>query len=144
MEKKTLLTVDVKVSDFEEFKALLLKQQEEIEFLRKELEEQYKVSEDFRDGLWKMYQEEKKLKAQVEHWQDIAEQWQTETSLKYKIITHLEKEIERIKTGINDVLYCKYEECGTDHQVNKTGFTKGHYVIEEITEEIEKLFTKSK
>jgi hypothetical protein len=35
--KKSLLTVDVKVSDFEEVKALLLKQQEEIEDLKSAL-----------------------------------------------------------------------------------------------------------
>lgn len=38
MEKKTLLTVDVKVIDYEEVKALLLKQADKIETLEKQLD----------------------------------------------------------------------------------------------------------
>jgi hypothetical protein len=58
----------------------------------------------------------------------------------YWLIDQVEK-IEEIKTGVDNILYSKYEECGTPQQVNETGFTKGHYLIEEITEEIERLFT---
>jgi hypothetical protein len=38
MDKKTILTVDIKVSDFDEVKEILLKQQEKIERYEKALE----------------------------------------------------------------------------------------------------------
>jgi hypothetical protein len=42
-ESKTLLTVDVKVSDFEEIKTIFLKQQEEIKVLKQKVDQYEKA-----------------------------------------------------------------------------------------------------
>jgi uncharacterized protein YdeI (YjbR/CyaY-like superfamily) len=53
-----------------------------------------------------------------------------------------DNKLKETKEDIDDILYSFHVKCGTLEEINENGHTEGHYLIEQISAEIEKYFNK--